>query len=73
MGYRQIGDEFGVGSSTACKKANTEGTDENLFRLVPVTGHGAQLCARAATKGYVQNGARAQAPCPGTKSERGLR
>ena len=43
MGYRQIGDEFGVGSSTACKKVNTAGTDENLFRLVPVFGHGARV------------------------------
>ena len=58
---------------------NTAGTDENLFRLVPVRGHGArvlplepvpvpghdaQICARAPTKGCVQTGA--QAPCTGT-------
>ena len=46
-------------SSTACKKVNTAGTDENLFRLMlvlghgtqvlplqPVPGHGTQICAR---------------------------
>ena len=53
---------------------NKDGTDENLFRLVPVLGHGAlvlplesvpvpeqgaQICARAPTKGYVQTGAQA--------------
>ena len=32
--YQEIGDKFGVGSLTACKKINTAGTDENLFRLV---------------------------------------
>ena len=26
------------------------GTDENLFRLVPVSGHGAQIRARTQTK-----------------------
>ena len=51
--YREIGDKFGVGASTACKKVNTAGTDENLFRLVPVPGHGAQITARAPTKGNV--------------------
>ena len=85
--YREIGDKFGVDSSTAYKKANTAGTGENLFRLVPVLGHGArvlplelvllpghgaQISARAPTKGYVQTGARALALPPGTKSERGL-
>ena len=34
-------------------------------------GHGNQICARAPTKGNVQTGA--QAACPGTKSEQGLR
>ena len=62
------------GSLTACEKVNTAGTDETLFRLVPalrhsarvlpvklvpVPGHGAQICARAPVKGYVQTGARA--------------
>ena len=63
--YREIGDKFGVGASTACKNVNTAGTDKNLFRLVPVPGHrarvlpalqltpvpghGAQISARAAT------------------------
>ena len=65
------------------EKVNTADTDENLFRLVPVTGHstlvlplelvpmpghGAQICDGAPTKGYVQTGARAR----GTKSEWGL-
>ena len=71
MTNREIGDKFGVGSSAACKKVNTAGTDENLFRLVPVPGHGArvlplepvlvpghdaQICAGAPTKGYVRTG-----------------
>ena len=57
-------------------KVNTAGTDETLFRLVPVPRHGArvlpleqvpvpghraQICARAPTKGYVQTGLRARA------------
>ena len=67
--------KFAVGASTACEKGNTAGTDENTFRLVtvprhgarvllpelvPVLGHGAQICDRAPTKGYVQAGALAQ-------------
>ena len=43
MDFREIGDKFEVGPSTACKKVNTAGTDENLFRLVPVVGHGARV------------------------------
>ena len=39
--YPEIADKFGVGSSTACEYVNTAGTDENLFRLVPVLGHSA--------------------------------
>ena len=35
-----------------------------MFRLVPVPGHGAQISARAATKGYVQTGARSRERCP---------
>ena len=66
--YREIGDKFGVRSSTACKEVNTADTDENLqFRLVPVLGHGArllplelvpvpgygaQICTRAPTKSF---------------------
>ena len=82
--YREIGDKFGVGASTACKKVNTGGTDENLFRLVPMPGHGArvlplelvpgqgaQISAQAPTKGYVQTGAHAQALGMGTKSDWG--
>ena len=53
------------------------GTDENLFRLLPVLehgarvlplesepvpGYGAQISARSPTKGPVQTGARAGAP-----------
>ena len=34
--------------------------------------HGAKISARAPTKGHVQTGARALAPCLGTKSERDL-
>ena len=30
-------------SATAYKKVNTAGTDENLFRLVSVLGHGARV------------------------------
>ena len=41
--YPEIGHKFGVGASTACKKVNTAGTHENLFRLVPVPGHGARV------------------------------
>ena len=85
--YRKNGDKFGVGVSTACKKGNTAGTEENLFRLVlvprydarvlppelvPFPGRGAQITARAPTKGYVQTGTRAWRPGTGTKSERGL-
>ena len=52
-----------------------DGTDENLFKLVhgqgartlclalvPVSWHGAQICAWAPTKRYVQSCARAWAP-----------
>ena len=35
-------------------------------------GHGAQISSRAPTQGYVEAGARAQAPGTGTKSEQGL-
>ena len=71
--HREIGDKFGVGFSTASKKVNTAGTDENLFRLVSVLERnarvlplepavsvpGAHICARSPTKGYVQTGAQA--------------
>ena len=77
--YREISGRFGVVTSTAYEKVNTTGTDENLFRLVPVPGdgaqvlplesvpvprHGAQISVRAPTKGYVQTGARARVRCP---------
>ena len=72
--YREIRGKFGVVASSAYERANTMGTDENLFRLlpvprngarllplelVPVPGHGAQISARASAKGFVQTGARA--------------
>ena len=63
--YREISGKFGVVASTAYEKVNTTGTDANLFRLVPVPVHGAQTCARAATKGHVQTGALAQQRTPG--------
>ena len=102
INYREIGGKFGGSASTAFEKVNTAGTDENLFRLVPVPGHGtrvlsmelvlvpghgtrvlplelvlvpghgAQISTRGPTKGYVQTGTHARAPCPGTKSEQGL-
>ena len=83
INYREIGDKFGVSASTACKKVNTEGTDENLFRLVPMPGHGARVLplelmpvpghgTLSTTEGYVQTRTRAQASRAGTKSERGL-
>ena len=65
--YREI--------SETVRVVNTTGTDKNLFRLVPVLGHGAlvlllelvpvpghgaQISTRAPTKGYVQTGARAK-------------
>ena len=36
--YMKISDKFGVGTSIACEKVNTAGSDKNLFRLVPVLG-----------------------------------
>ena len=41
--YRENGDKFRVGNSTACEKVNTAGTDENLFTLVPGPRHGVQI------------------------------
>ena len=35
-----------------------------MFRLVPMPWHGAQISARAPTKGYIQTGAHALAWCP---------
>ena len=46
-----MGVKFGLGASIAYEKINTEGTDENLFRLVPsgvsvrAGGLGAQISA----------------------------
>ena len=78
INYREIRDKFGVTASTVCEKVNTSsGNGENLFRLVPapelcvrvlplelvpMAGHGAQICAREPTKDYVQTGTRAWVP-----------
>ena len=43
INYREIGGKLGVSALTAYEKVNTAGTDENLFRLVPVLGHGARV------------------------------
>ena len=67
---REIGDNTCVVSASAgCEKVNSAGTDKNLFRLVPVLGHGArvlplelvpvpghgaQISAREPTNGFVQ-------------------
>ena len=45
---KYIGDIFGVQALTACKKVNTADTEDNLFRLVRMSGH----CALALTKRY---------------------
>ena len=34
-----------------------KGTDESLFRQVPVPMNGAQICAQAPTKSFVHTGA----------------
>ena len=73
--HGEISGKFGVVPSTDYQKVNTTDTDKNLFRLVRVLGHGAQVLplelepvpehgakfsAQAPTKGYVQTGARAR-------------
>ena len=40
---REISGKFGVVASTAYEKVNTTGTGENLFRIVPMPGHGARV------------------------------
>ena len=40
---QEISGKFGDVASTAIEKADATGTDENLFRLVPVLGHGARV------------------------------
>ena len=70
----RISGKFVAVASRAYEKVNTAGTDENLFRLVPLLGHGvrvlplelvpvhgAQISARAPTEGYVETGASARA------------
>ena len=42
LDYRETGEKFGVVASTACKKVNTAGFEENLFRLVPMFRHGSR-------------------------------
>ena len=41
LDYGEIGDKFGAGASTAGEKVNSPDNYENLFRLVPIPGHGA--------------------------------
>ena len=53
--YREVGDKYGVGVSTACKKVDAAGTDENLFRLVPVPGHGARVTSGAMRQTTVES------------------
>ena len=43
MTIQKLAKKFGVSASTAFEKVNTVGTDENLFRLVSVPGHGARV------------------------------
>ena len=43
LNYREIRDKFGIGASVACEKVSPVGTDVNLFRLVPVPGHGTRV------------------------------
>ena len=40
---KSCGGKFAVGASTACKKVKTAVTDESLFRLLPLPGHGARV------------------------------
>ena len=65
-------------------KINTAGTDENLFRLVPVHGHGQVPSTTSRASARARHCAQISAPAPekamfrpdtrtGTKSERGLR
>ena len=67
---------FLVSASTVCKKANTAGADENLFRLVPVPGHGARVqpleLVRKFVLGHQQKAMFRLMPVPGRQSERGL-
>ena len=41
--HQEIAEKFRVGVYTACEKVNKVDTDKNLFKLVPVTGHGARV------------------------------
>ena len=43
LDHDEIGNRFGKGASTACEKVNTQGTDKDLFRLVPMSRHGARV------------------------------
>ena len=76
LDYREIGDKFGVGASTACEKVNTAGSAENLARCpstasgASASARGAQISAQAPTEGYVQT--RAGAAVTVTNSEWGL-
>ena len=41
--YPEISGKFGFVASATYEKVNATGTDENLFRPVPVPGHGARV------------------------------
>ena len=43
INHREIGEKFVVSASTGCEKVNSAGTDENLCRLVSLSGHGARV------------------------------
>ena len=75
--YGEIGNKFGVGASTTCKKVNTAGTDESLFRLASVPEyHVWSQCPCRGTVpkfvlGHQQKAMLRLVPVPGTKSEQG--
>ena len=70
INYREIGGEFGVSALTACEEINTRALTKTCSDLCPRLGTvpelvlplelvpGAQITARAPTKGYVQTGSR---------------
>ena len=55
--YREVGNKLGVGASTSCKKVNTAGTDENLFRSTSARDPGT-------VPEHYTSGASAHARCP---------
>ena len=63
--YREISGKFGVVASTAYDKVNKTGTDENLFRLVPVPGHGVRVLPLELVLGHQQEAMFRLLPVPG--------